>query len=44
LVWRQWPAPGFQIIGHFIGIDFILSGWSWIMLSLAARRLASEQA
>jgi uncharacterized membrane protein HdeD (DUF308 family) len=39
LVWRQWPAPGFHIIGQFIGIDFILSGWSWVMLSLAARRL-----
>lgn len=39
LVLIQWPAPGFRIMGHFIGIDFILSGWSWVMLSLAARRL-----
>jgi uncharacterized membrane protein HdeD (DUF308 family) len=39
LVLRQSPAPGFRIMGHFIGIDFILSGWSWVMLSLAARCL-----
>jgi uncharacterized membrane protein HdeD (DUF308 family) len=39
LVLCQWPAPGFPIIGRFIGVDFILSGWSWVMLSLAARRL-----
>jgi uncharacterized membrane protein HdeD (DUF308 family) len=39
LVLRQWPAPGFRIMGLFIGVDFILSGWSWVMLSLAARRL-----
>lgn len=40
LVWRQGPAPGFRTIGLFIGVDFILSGWSWATLSLAARRLA----
>jgi uncharacterized membrane protein HdeD (DUF308 family) len=39
LVLLQWPAPGFRIMGHFIGLDFILSGWSWVMLSWAARRL-----
>jgi uncharacterized membrane protein HdeD (DUF308 family) len=39
LVWRQLPTPEFRIIGLFIGLDFILSGWSWVMLSLAARRL-----
>lgn len=35
----QWPIPGLRSIGYFIGIDFILSGWSWVMLALAARRL-----
>ena len=39
LVWRQLPTPEFRIIGLFVGLDFILSGWSWVMLSLAARRL-----
>lgn len=40
LVWRLGPAPGFRLIGLFIGVDFILSGWSWVTLSLAARRLS----
>jgi uncharacterized membrane protein HdeD (DUF308 family) len=35
----RWPTPGLRNIGCFIGLDFILSGWSWVMLSLAARRL-----
>jgi uncharacterized membrane protein HdeD (DUF308 family) len=39
LVWRQRAAPGFELIGQFIGLDFILSGLSWVMLSIAARRL-----
>jgi uncharacterized membrane protein HdeD (DUF308 family) len=39
LVWRRWPASGYRIIGLFIGVDFILSGWSWVMLSLAERCL-----
>jgi uncharacterized membrane protein HdeD (DUF308 family) len=38
LIWRQWPASGFWIIGLFIGIELIFTGWSWVMLSLAARR------
>jgi len=41
LIWRQWPASGFWIIGLFIGIELIFTGWSWVMLSLAARRRAS---
>lgn len=41
MTWRQWPASGFRTMGLFIGIDLILSGWSWFMLSLAARCLTS---
>jgi uncharacterized membrane protein HdeD (DUF308 family) len=39
LVLRQGPASGHRIIGLFFGVDFILSGWSWVTLSLAERRL-----
>ena len=38
LIWRQWPASGFWVIGLFIGIELIFAGWTWVMLSLAARR------
>ncbi len=41
LIWRQWPASGFWIIGLFIGIELIFTGWSWVMLSLVARRRTS---
>jgi uncharacterized membrane protein HdeD (DUF308 family) len=38
LIRRQWPYSGLFIIGLFIGIDMIFSGWSYVMLSLAARK------
>ena len=41
LIWKQWPSSAFWVIGLFIGIDLIFTGWSWVMLSLTARRLAS---
>ncbi len=37
LIYSDWPLSGLWVIGLFIGIDLILSGWSWIVLSLAAR-------
>jgi len=39
LVWAQWPMAGLWIIGMFIGINLITSGWSQVMLALALRRL-----
>ena len=35
IIWRQWPISGLWVIGLFIGIDLIISGWAWIMLSFA---------
>jgi uncharacterized membrane protein HdeD (DUF308 family) len=40
LIWAEWPVSGLWVIGMFVGIEMILSGWSWVMLALAARRLA----
>lgn len=37
LIYSDWPVSGLWVIGMFIGIDLILSGWSWIVLSLSAR-------
>ena len=37
LIWRQWPASGYLIIGLFVGIDLIFSGWSWVMLGLIVK-------
>lgn len=37
IIYSQWPFSGLWFIGLFVGIDMILSGWSWILLSLGAR-------
>lgn len=37
LIYSQWPLSGLWVIGLFIGIDLVLAGWSWVMLSLTAR-------
>ncbi|MGD0970260.1 MAG: HdeD family acid-resistance protein [Desulfobaccales bacterium] len=39
LLWAQWPFSGLWAIGMFIGIALIFSGWSSVMLALAARDL-----
>jgi uncharacterized membrane protein HdeD (DUF308 family) len=43
IIWQQWQQFGLRIIGLFIGIDLIISGWAWVMLSLASRRLTAGQ-
>ena len=37
LIWSQWPVSGLWVIGLFIGIDLLFYGWTWVVLSLAAR-------
>lgn len=44
LVWAQWPESGLWIIGLFIGINLITTGWSEVMLAIAVRRLAPKTA
>lgn len=39
LIWQQWPYSGLWVIGMFVGIDAIFTGWTWIMLSLAAKKM-----
>ncbi len=44
LLWAQWPFSGVWAIGMFIGIYLIFSGWSSVMLALAARNLPPRTA
>lgn len=37
LIWRQWPVSGLWVIGLFIGIDFIFTGWSLVMLAMVVK-------
>lgn len=39
LIVTNWPASSLFIIGLFVGIDLLFSGWTYIMASLAARSL-----
>ncbi|HWF17876.1 MAG TPA: HdeD family acid-resistance protein [Verrucomicrobiae bacterium] len=38
LIWLQWPASAFWVIGMFIGIDLIFTGWWFITLATLAHR------
>lgn len=42
LILASWPASGLFIIGLFVGIDLIFSGWSYVMLGMAARKIAER--
>ncbi|MFZ0591306.1 MAG: HdeD family acid-resistance protein [Bryobacteraceae bacterium] len=44
LVWAQWPISGLWIIGLFIGIHLIFTGWAQVMLASAVRKFRLEPA
>ena len=37
LIWLGWPETGLWVFGLFIGIDLLMYGWFWVLLSLTAR-------
>ena len=39
-LWISWPWSGLWFLGVALGVSLILRGWSYVMLSLAARSLA----
>lgn len=41
LIFAEWPYTGLWVIGLFIGIDMIILGWTWIIISVAAQRIDS---
>jgi uncharacterized membrane protein HdeD (DUF308 family) len=42
MIWRQWPEASEWIIGLFVGIELIFTGWSWVALALAARSIPKQ--
>jgi uncharacterized membrane protein HdeD (DUF308 family) len=38
LILAEWPSSSFWVIGVFVGVDLLLAGWAWVLLSLAARK------
>jgi uncharacterized membrane protein HdeD (DUF308 family) len=43
MIWRQWPWDALWVIGLFVGIDMLFSGWMWVMLALAVRSISTTQ-
>jgi uncharacterized membrane protein HdeD (DUF308 family) len=39
MIWRSWPASSVWVIGTLVGISMLFSGFSRLMLSLAAKRI-----
>jgi uncharacterized membrane protein HdeD (DUF308 family) len=39
MILAQWPAASLWVLGMFLAIDLMVSGWTAIMLSLAVRRI-----
>jgi uncharacterized membrane protein HdeD (DUF308 family) len=44
MIWRTWPSSTEWVVGTLVGISMLFSGISRLMLSLAARRVASKLA
>jgi uncharacterized membrane protein HdeD (DUF308 family) len=44
MIWRTWPSSTEWVIGTLVGISMLLSGFSRLMISLAARRLVAKLA
>lgn len=42
LILASWPASSLFIIGLFVGIDLVFSGWTYIMAALAARSITHQ--
>jgi uncharacterized membrane protein HdeD (DUF308 family) len=42
MIIAQWPVSGLWVIGLFVAIEIIMSGWSYIFLALAARRAGAS--
>jgi uncharacterized membrane protein HdeD (DUF308 family) len=42
MIWRRWPNDSEWIIGLFVGIELIFTGWSWVALALTVRSLPQQ--
>jgi uncharacterized membrane protein HdeD (DUF308 family) len=44
MIWKTWPSSTEWVIGTLVGISMIFSGFSRLMLSMAARRVVARLA
>ena len=44
MILARWPVSGFWVIGLFVALEMIFSGWSYIIISLGARQIGKQLA
>lgn len=44
MIWSEWPSSALWVIGLLVGIQLLFTGWSLIMLALAARAARGRSA
>ncbi len=44
MIWQEWPFSGVWVIGLFLGVNLLLTGWTYIAVGLAARKLPEATA
>ena len=44
VIFRHLPMAAVWVIGLLVGLEMIFSGWAWIMLALAIKRIPAEPA
>lgn len=43
LLLAEWPESSLWVVGTFLGVDLLISGWVWIALAAESRRVAKER-
>ena len=44
IIYRQFPQSALWVIGLLVGVEMLFNGWTWIMLSLAIRKIPTDAA
>jgi uncharacterized membrane protein HdeD (DUF308 family) len=44
MIWRHWPASSTWVIGTVVGISLVMTGFTRLMITLAARRVVAAHA
>jgi uncharacterized membrane protein HdeD (DUF308 family) len=42
VIYRHFPESALWVIGLLVGVELLFNGWSWIMLSLAVRKIPCD--
>ena len=43
VIYRHLPQSALWVIGILVGVELLLNGWTWIMLSLAIKNIPCEK-